>query len=250
MSRIESLVLVETSSPGNLGAALRVAANFTVPRVVLVRPKPALTDPEVRAWACGAEAHLEVRTCDTLEEALAGATTVVGTASGRGRDNLPVLDPPQLASMLRHRAGPVTLVFGNETRGLSRDAVDRCDLVLRIPTNPEFPVLNLVQAVGISLACLSPQLADEPQPGAEEPADHAAIEALMAHLERALLAIGFLDPVNPRRILRKLRRMLGRAGATRNEVTILHGICRQMLWAASRMQGAGSGGEGPGPLRK
>ncbi len=238
-------MLVDTSSPGNLGAALRVAANFAVPGVVLVRPGPKLDDPEVRAWACGAEAHLEVRTCGTLEEALSGATTVVGTASGRGRDNLPVLDPQRLVDLLRHRAGPVTLVFGNETRGLSRDALDRCDLVLRIPTNPEFPVLNLVQAVGISLACLSPQLADGPPPGAEEPAAHAAIEALMAHMERALLAIGFLDPVNPRRILRKLRRMLGRAGATRNEVTILHGICRQMLWAASRLRGTGTEGEGP-----
>ncbi len=211
-----------------------MAANFAVPRVVLVRPRPTPADPEVRAWACGAEAYLEIVRCDTLQEALAGATTVVGTASGRGRDNLPVLGPSQLVQRLEQRSGPITLVFGNETRGLSREALDSCDLVLRIPTNPEFPVLNLVQAMGISLAFLARDLSHTPLPDAEEPAGHAAVEALMAHMERALLAIGFLDPVNPRRILRKLRRLLGRAGATPKEITILHGICRQMLWAASR----------------
>jgi tRNA C32,U32 (ribose-2'-O)-methylase TrmJ len=49
-----------------------------------------------------------------------------------------------------------------------------------------------------------------------------------------LLAIGFLDPKSPQRILRKLRRLFGRAGVTGNEVRILRGICRQMEWAAGR----------------
>lgn len=232
MDRLASLVLVETSSPGNLGAALRIAANFGVPRVRLVTPR---TDPdgdEVLRWACGALDHVTPTVHDTLEDALTGAMTVVGTASARGRENLPTLTPDALARALRERAGTVTLVFGNETRGLSREALDRCDLVLRIPTADRFPVLNLAQAIAISVAILGPVLTDPVMDGSPVPAPHEAVEALMTHAERALLAIGFLDPANPARILRKLRRILGRAGVTEDEVTILHGICRQMLWAA------------------
>jgi len=233
VSRLASLVLVETSSPGNLGAALRVAANFGVPRVRLIAPR---TDPdgeEVLRWACGALEHVALSVHPSLEEALAGIATVVGTASARGRENLPVLGPDRLAARLTARSGSVALVFGNETRGLPREALDRCDLVLRIPTAERFPVLNLAQAVAISVALVDPVLREPVPSGTPEPASHEAVEALMDHARRALLAIGFLDPVNPDRILRKLRRILGRAGATTEEVTILHGICRQILWAAS-----------------
>ena len=54
----------------------------------------------------------------------------------------------------------------------------------------------------------------------------------MEHLQSSLLTIGFLDPQSPQRILRKLRRLFGRAGITENEVRILRGMCRQMEWAA------------------
>ncbi len=64
----------------------------------------------------------------------------------------------------------------------------------------------------------------------------------MRHAEEALLEIGFLDPANPARILRKLRRVLGRAAVTKEEVTILHGICRQTLWASRRKREKGDGG--------
>ncbi len=236
MSGIDSIVLVHTSSPGNLGASLRVAANFGIVKVKLVAPGPSPENEEVLRWACGAEHRLDITTWSSLEEALEGASTVVGTASGRGRDNLPVLSPSELVRRLRLRAGEPTLVFGNETSGLSRDHLDRCDLVLRIPTDPGFPVLNLAQAIAISVALVADVVDSPPPTTLPEPADHASVEALMGHMEEALLAVGFLDPVNPTRILRKLRRLLGRAGATENEVAILHGICRQTLWAVRRAE--------------
>jgi tRNA/rRNA methyltransferase len=59
----------------------------------------------------------------------------------------------------------------------------------------------------------------------------------MAHLRQSLLTIGYLDPNSPQRILRKLRRLFGRAGITGNEVKILRGVCRQMDWAAGAKPG-------------
>lgn len=229
---VASLILVEPSQAGNLGSAMRVAANFAVSRLELVRPGVAPTDDEVLRWACGAQDHLEIRTWDHFEEAVADYRTLAATASARGRDNLPVLTPSEGAERLLQRGlDDAALIFGNETRGLRRNHLDRADLVIRIPTSPTFPVLNLTQAVAILLGYLHLQI-EPPEPSAPEPAPIAKVDGLMSHLDVTLAEIGFADPGNPDRMLRKLRRLFGRAGITENEVKIIRGICRQMQWAA------------------
>ena len=229
---VASLILVEPSLAGNLGAAFRVAANFGVARVDLVRPSVGADDDEVRRWACGAQNHLEVRTWDHFDEAVADYRTIVATASARGRDNLPVLTPIEGAGHLARRGfEDAALIFGNETRGLRRSHLDRADLVIRIPTAATFPVLNLTQAIAILLGYLTLQI-EPPEQSAPLPAAEGKVDGLMGHLEEALAEIGFADPKNPERIIRKLRRLFGRAGITENEVKIVRGICRQMQWAA------------------
>lgn len=229
---IASLVLVETSLAGNLGAAFRVAANFGVRRVDLVRPIVQPTNDEVLRWSCGAQDHLEIRLWDDFDEAVADYRSLAATASGRGRDNLPVLTPGEGAGHLSRRGlEEAALVFGNETRGLRRSQIDRCDLVIRIPTETDFPVLNLTQAIAILLGYFSLHV-EPPPPSAPLPAPETLVDGLMNHLDLALGDIGFADPSNPERILRKLRRLFGRAGITENEVKILRGVCRQMRWAA------------------
>ncbi len=229
---VEAVILVETSLAGNLGAAMRVAANFGVERIELIRSKVDPTDPEVRSWACGADQRLVCRQWDSLPEAAAGYRTLVASASGRGRHNLPVVSLPEAVPILLDRGLDGTaLVFGNETSGLRKENLDCCDLVVRIPTVPEFSVLNLAQAVAILVAEI--RMAGETAPSsAPEPAPQSEVEELMSHLGSSLTTIGFLDPQSPQRILRKLRRLFGRAGITGNEVSILRGMCRQMEWAA------------------
>jgi TrmH family RNA methyltransferase len=237
------LILVEPSLAGNIGAAMRVAANFGVKRLELVRPAVSADDPEVRRWACGAENRLECRTSESLVRAAADYRTLAASASGRGRQNLPVLAPTEAAATLVARGlEDVALVFGNETRGLCREDIDRCDFVIRIPTDPEFPVLNLAQAVAIMVSAI--RAADFSSViGTLEPAPQDEVDGLMCHLEQSLLTIGFLDPQSPQRILRQLRRLFGRAGITANEVKILRGICRQMEWAAGARPGRFARGE-------
>jgi TrmH family RNA methyltransferase len=229
---VAAVILVEPALPGNLGAAIRVAANFSVPRMELVRPLLELDDPEIQRWACGGRERLEIGQWQSLPEAASKYRTLVASASGRGRENQPLVGPREALSELERRGLTETaLVFGNETSGLRRDDLDRCDLVIRIPTVPEFPVLNLTQTIAILLGYLSIEADPGPIEGpVPAPSDH--IEELMQHLQEALSAVGFLDPLSPQRTLRKLRRLFGRAGITDNEVAILRGICRQMLWAA------------------
>ncbi len=227
-----AVVLVEPSQAGNLGAVLRVAANFGVERVELVRPAIEPEHPDVRQWACGGDQRVAVGRWGSLAHATAGYRTLLGTASQRGRPNQPCVDLPEAADHLADRGiASSAIVFGNETSGLRRDQLDRCDLLVRIPTVTEFPVLNLAQSVAIMVAYLAVG-ARVPAGARCPPASQEAVHGMMEHLRRSLLAIGFLDPLSPDRILRKLRRLFGRAGITDNEVAILRGICRQMEWAA------------------
>lgn len=227
-----SVVLVEPSMPGNLGSAMRVAANFGVPRLDLVRPAVVPTNDEVVSWSCGAGEHLDIRIWDEFEAAVADYRTLAATASGRGRDNLPVLTPSEASTHLRQRGlSDAAMVFGNETRGLRRRHLDRADLVIRIPTSPAFSVVNLTQSVAILLGFFALDVTPPP-PSAPEPAIISEVDGLMDHLGLALSDIGFADPGNPERIQRKLRRLFGRAGITANEVKIVRGMCRQMRWAA------------------
>ncbi len=243
---IASLVLVEPSHAGNIGAAFRVAANFEVPRVDLVRPSVAADDEQVGRWSCGAREHLEIRTWDSFDAAVADYRTLAATASTRGRTDLPVLTPSEGATHLARRGfSDAALVFGNETRGLSRSHLDRADLVIRIPTAEHFPVLNLTQAVAILLSYLTLQL-EPPDNSAPLPATETQVDGLMGHLELALAEIGFADRDNPERIMRKLRRLFGRAGITENEVKIVRGICRQMQWAATTDPKIVATARGPG----
>jgi len=233
---VGAVILVETSMPGNLGSAIRVAANFGVPTVELVRPGVDPDDPEVQAWACGGHELVTIRVHSSLDQAAAPYRTLIGSASARGRDNQPVVTPNEAFDELRARGGQgAALLFGNETSGLRRDDIDRCDLIVRIPTVERFPVLNLAQSIAILVAHLTMQL-DPPPPAAPEPAAQEEIAGLMSHLEATLVTIGFLDPVTPNRILRKLRRLFGRAGITSNEVAILRGVCRQVDWAVGRRE--------------
>jgi tRNA/rRNA methyltransferase len=122
----------------------------------------------------------------------------------------------------------VALVFGNETSGLSNDELAMCRRWAMIPVNPEFSSLNLAAAVQVMcyelrLAALDPG-APPAIAGAGEIASHDEVEGLIAHVERAALSSGFLDPASPKRLIPRLRRMFSRAAPEKKEVDILRGL--------------------------
>jgi tRNA (cytidine32/uridine32-2'-O)-methyltransferase len=131
--------------------------------------------------------------------------------------------------------GELALVFGREDSGLTDAELDRCTHLVHLASADEYPSFNLAQSVLLAayqlrLAGLAPALQRPLAP----PAEHVAREALYEHLQRALLAIGFLhaDSVEP--IMRRLRRLLGRAEMTAEEVHLLRGVARRALWVAAR----------------
>lgn len=224
------VVLSHPSHPGNIGAAARAMKTMGLSRLYLVRPR-SFPDAQADAMATGAvDVLAAARVVDSLAEALAG--TVSATAlTGRRRElaTEPLWARDAAAELVASStSGDVALVFGNETAGLSNEEVAQCRRWALIPTSATYKSLNLAQAVQIlayevRLAAVG---AGEPPAVADAgvPASHDEVESLMAHLERAAVGSGFLDPAQPKRLMPRMRRMFSRAGLEKEEVNILRGM--------------------------
>lgn len=221
------VVLVRTSDPGNIGAAARAMLTMGLTRLVLVAPQR-FPDPKASARAAGAAALLEqAQVVATLDQALLGCERVYGCSGKHWRLPLAVLTPAEAAPLLLHQAmvGDVALVFGTERTGLELVELDRCAAQVLIPANPAYPSLNLAQAVQVLAYALRHEaLANGAQPPARVLAAHETLEAFYAHLESVLTELEFLDPQNPRHMMRRLRRLYGRAELDDSEVHILRGV--------------------------
>jgi tRNA/rRNA methyltransferase len=229
-------VLVEPSHPGNVGAAARALKTMGFSRLVLVAPRvPHVKDePEAIAMASGADDVLaSAVVVESLAEALAGVHWSVALTA-RQREYGPPQLPPRAAAARAHefvRHGDIALVFGNERTGLSNADVERCSALAHIPANPAYSSLNLSQAVQV-LAYELRLAFQETLPDVESVGTNASsdeIEGMYAHLENALIALDFLDPANPKKLMSRVRRLFARSGLEREEVNILRGIAKHIL---------------------
>lgn len=221
------IVLLQTSHPGNLGAVARAMKVMGLSDLALVEPKCAVDD-EARARASGAVDVLDnARICTSLEEALADTVLAVACTSRRRDLPHPAFTPRQAAPEILKMTsgGPVAVVFGSETFGLSNEQLMKCRWLLNIPTNPDYASLNLGAAVQVLAYELRCTLEDVVLPLPEfVPATHAAQESLLAEMEKVLVEIGFLDPENPKRLMPRLRRFFAKAGLENEEVAVWRGI--------------------------
>ncbi len=223
------IVLVGTTHPGNIGAVARAMKNMGLNDLALVNPRRFPHD-EATSRACGASDVLEkAMVVETLAEALTDCVYVAG-ASARSRTiSWPCMGPRDSAERMIQESshGKVAAVFGPEKTGLHNDDLDLCHTVLTIPTDPKFSSLNLAMAVQVltyelrvaSMLDEGPVFDVEASPATSEEMEH-----FYTHLENTLTDIEFLDPENPRLLMRRLRRLFVRARPDKNEVNILRGI--------------------------
>ncbi len=232
-------VLVRPRYPGNVGSVLRAAANFGAKRLIVVAPQCDLADVELVRMAMGAERAVALQESPTLAQAVAAFPVAVGFTSLRERDPRGVVSLWDLPELLSGQAPEVALVFGPERGGLSRQELALCSHLATIPTNPDFPVMNLAQAAAVVLAVLSRESYRPPQPRLAEdlPASREDVEKALAHLEEVLLASKFLDPNNPRRVFDQIRRVVGRGLPSGREIKILHALAAHIAFLAGRAFG-------------
>lgn len=251
------IILVETSHPGNIGAAARAMKTMGLTDLWLVNPGQ-FPCAEATARAAGADSVLEAATVvDTLDDALEGCCFVMGTTARKRSLTWPVVNPREAACSVEQElsGGRVALVFGRERSGLTNDQMVRCHKLINIPSNPEYSSLNLAAAVQVLSYELRMQFESgrvnagsqgDSTPGRPEEALATAenMASYFSHLERTLVSIGFLDSQNPGRLIPRLRRLYARARPTLNEINILRGILtetdRSIVRASENKRGDGS----------
>ncbi len=227
------VVLVETTHPGNIGAAARAMKNMGLERLCLVNPAR-FPHADATARASGADDLLaKAEVYGRLEEALVGCRLVFGTSARLRTIRWPQVNPREAAEKLftLDDLSEAAFVFGREHAGLTNEELERCHYLLHIPANPAYSSLNLaaaVQVVTYELRMMALEGAEggekQTSQGEHPLATADELEDFYRHLEQAMMDIGFLDPSNPRQLMRRLRRLFNRAHPDRMEINILRGI--------------------------
>jgi tRNA/rRNA methyltransferase len=224
------VVLSHPSHPGNIGAAARAMKTMGLSRLVLVNPKE-FPHAQADAMAAGAtDLLVQARVVDSMSVALQGTVLAVALTARRRELATPALWARDAAAEVVQAAatGEVALVFGNETSGLSNDELGLCRRWATVPVAPDFSSLNLAAAVQVMCYELRLAALDPGSPpaisGAGKVASHEEVEGLVAHIERAAIGSGFLDPASPKRLIPRMRRLLARAVPEKEEINILRGM--------------------------
>lgn len=243
-----TVVLVSPRNPLNIGASARAMANFGFARLAVVAPF-APHWREARS-AVGAPELLERATeCASLAEAVADCSLVAGTATlGRRRLRQPAVSLSSLAPILHDeiaRGGRAALVFGPEKRGLTRDDLSRCHVVVEIPTSPHQPSMNLGQAVAVCLYELATRALDPGQSTAQAPAliepgtgnqavSSATLDLLAGVIDQAMEAAEYSPAEMRSANQRDLRLLLRRLALSESDARRVLGLFRRMV---RRMKG-------------
>lgn len=202
--------------------------NMGLGTLCLVDPKQ-YPSAEATARASGADDLLAAAgRFTTLDEAVADCTLVIGTSARSRTLPIPMLDPRSCAGLVHRQPDVerVAILFGRERIGLTNSELGRCHQLVQIPTNPDYPSLNIAAAVQVIAYELRIAAGAARQPEEPEP-DYASMmqmEQFYTHLEHTLVELEFLDPENPRQLMRRLRRLFNRARPDQNEINILRGI--------------------------
>ena len=257
-------ILLNTSHAGNVGATARAMKTMGFDDLVLVAPRWAnvLRREETIQRASGAlDVLAKCRIVDTLDDALEGMSHLCATAmtprdfgppTVTPREHFEMLSKSQLLTHIpRGLEGEMTknsgaqsgvaFLFGSERFGMRNEDVYRCHAALSIPSNPQFGSLNIGAAVqviayewrlalgGFGEATGSAPFLMPQAPGLV--ADAAQVAGMLGHLEQSLVALGFLDPAAPKKLMPRLNALFNRAQVTQEEIHIFRGIAKAILQA-------------------
>ena len=254
-----AVILMEPQLADNIGMVARAMANFGLDGLRLVAPRDGWPQEKARIAASGANYVIDDAVAfPTLSAATADLVWVAATTARQRDLRKPVLTPEQTVAEIARRIArgeKCGILFGRERNGLETDEVANADAIVMIPVNSRFASLNLAQAVLIlgyewmraSGSATLGRVTTYEQPvetglrlGADRPATKAELDGFYQHIEAELDRLGFFNPPQKRQgLVRNLRTMFTRMGATEQEVRTLRGI------VATLAKGKGHGRKAP-----
>jgi TrmH family RNA methyltransferase len=223
------IVLVDTTHPGNIGAAARAMKNMAFDDLALVRPV-SFPSAEATARASGAaDLLMRARVWPSVAQAIADCGLIVGVTARPRQQHWTVLEPRVAAPRILRESDqrPAALLFGSERVGLSNDELAQCQWLLRIPASPEYESLNLAMAVQVICYELHvARSAGVPTGAREVPlASAREMERFYEHLAQVMSEVDFTDRTESgAHLMSRLRRLFNRAEPDENEIHILRGL--------------------------
>jgi TrmH family RNA methyltransferase len=220
------IVLIDPSHPGNIGSVARAMKNMAVTDLVLVRPR-SFPHAESNALAAGADDILaNARVVETVSQAVADCTYVAGTTSRPRSYYWEFTTPRDVAGRIAAlpEDSRAALLFGSERYGLGTEDLQYCNVLVRIPANPEYCSLNLAMAVQLlTYELFMARESPTSQTQLELPLAAAGdVEHFYKHLQDVMNDVDFEDKTG--HLMERLRRLFNRAQMDRNELNILRGI--------------------------
>jgi len=221
------VVLVEPESAGNIGAVARSMKNFDLCELYIVNSKTPLTK-EARALAMhGYDVLRKAKKVRTLKQGLRNLNLVIGTSAivSTSRSNVTriPITPTELAKRISANKGNVGLVFGRESSGLSNEEMKCCDMMVTIPANNAYNVLNIASAASIIFYELFQTHSIHPGPPLASRKVKTRLQLEFGRLVRK----GGVQ--SHKRILaqRSFRNIISRSFITRREASLLLGVFRR-----------------------
>ncbi|HAG47377.1 MAG TPA: RNA methyltransferase [Gammaproteobacteria bacterium] len=228
------VVMVNTTEPGNIGAAARAMKNMNLSKLYLVNPK-GYPSAVATARASGADDVLAgAVVCETLEEALQGSHLVIGASARQRNIKWKQMDVVGACSEIQKTTSvdkqEVAVVFGTENSGLSNEELDLCQILMTIPGNPNYFSLNVASAIQVfAYQNYVYNTTTEFEKSTNEIASNVELEGFYAHLAQVLEHIEYFEEKRPKELLmRRMRRFFGRAEPEKEEVAIFRGILRNI----------------------
>jgi TrmH family RNA methyltransferase len=228
------VVMVNTTEPGNIGAAARAMKNMNLSKLYLVNPK-GYPSAVATARASGADDVLAgAVVCDSLEEALQGSHLVIGASARQRNIKWKQMDVVSACNEIQKtttiEGQEVAVVFGTENSGLSNEELDLCQILMTIPGNPNYFSLNVASAIQVfAYQNYVYNTTTEFEKSSNELASFDELEGFYTHLAQVLEHIEYFEDKRPKELLmRRLRRFFGRAEPEKEEVAIFRGILRNI----------------------
>ncbi len=240
------IVLVNTTHPGNIGAVARAMKNMGLRDLYLVAPKHYPHEDAVFRAANALDVLDHAVVVQSFEEAIADCGLVIGSSARERAIPWPLLDAREATRQAVRETGrhKVAMVFGREDRGLTNEELQRCQLHINIPSNPEYSSLNVAMAVQVIAYELRMAAFADGEISADAMADWDVpfasgddVERFFVHLEQTLTEMGFLKADAPKQTSARLRRMFQRTRLDLMEIQMLRGILTSAQYWVRKARG-------------
>ncbi|MGC8992890.1 MAG: RNA methyltransferase [Thermoplasmata archaeon] len=220
-----SIIFVSPKYSGNIGSLARVMKNFNFKELFLVNPQCNIDDESYRYAMHGSDILDNARIVNSIDEILNEFKLTVGTSaiSTKTENNFLRIPktPEEIAEHIKNFDGKVGIFFGREDIGLLNDELEKMDMFLTIPANPEYPVMNITHAASVILYILYRKISF--QPNVINYANKHELDLLYKRITEIIDLTDYPE-IKKKNNYRMLKRIIGRAGITEWEYHILMGM--------------------------